>query len=254
MNRTLLADLPIPIVIFVLMAAVPARAQKGDDSPSPLRRFEVVSIKPSKSGAVLQDMRILFPPGRMEAVNITLVELLSSFSGFSGKVQGGPKWVESDRYDIIAKAEGEIAPAARGPMVLALLEDRFKLAIHHESKDENGMALVNGGRTPDIEAAPDGEQTAIQMNEGRRVIFKHVTMSGLAGYLRSMWSIPVVDHTGIRGAYDFSLAPDKFAVDSHESFGDRLRPAVEALGLKFETVKVTRDITIIDRIERPSEN
>ncbi|HXB69771.1 MAG TPA: TIGR03435 family protein [Candidatus Acidoferrales bacterium] len=254
MKRTLLTDLPIQIVLFALVATVPARAQKSDNSPSPLRRLEVVSIKPSNPGAVLQDMRISFSPGRMEAVNITLVELLSSFSGFSGKVQGGPKWVESDRYDIIAKADGEIAPVERNPMVLALLEGRFKLAIHHESKDESGIALVKGGRTPDMEAAPEREQTAIQMNELRQVIFKHVTMPGLAGYLRAMWSTPVVDHTGIHGAYDFSLDPGKFAVDPHDSFSDCLRPAVEELGLKFETVRVTRDITVIDHVERPSEN
>ena len=50
------------------LAAVPARAQKGDDSPAPLLRFEVVSIESGRPGAVLQDMRITFPPGRMEAV------------------------------------------------------------------------------------------------------------------------------------------------------------------------------------------
>lgn len=205
---------------------------------------------------MLQDMRISFPPGRMEAINITLVELLSSFSGFSGKVQGGPKWVESDRYDIFAKADGEIVPAERGPMLLALLADRFKLASHHESKDESGMALVKKGRTLGMKVAPEGEQTAIQLqrNERRQVIFKHVTMDGLAGYFRSMWSIPVVDHTGIRGPYDFSIDPDQFAGDSHDSFRDLLRPAVEALGLTFEVVKVTRDITIIDHVERPSAN
>jgi uncharacterized protein (TIGR03435 family) len=116
------------------------------------------------------------------------------------------------------------------------------------------MALARGGRIGDMEAAPEGEQTAIQMNVQRQVVFKHVTMAGLAGYLRSVWDTPVVDHTGLRCAYDFSLDPGKFAVDSHDSFSDRLRLAVEELGLKLETVKVTRDITVIDHVERPSEN
>ena len=254
MKRTLLADLPIRIVLFALVATVPARAQKSAASTSPPRHFEAVSIKPSSPGAVLQDMRISVPPGRVEAANITLVELLSSLSGFSGKVQGGPKWVESDRYDIVAKADGEIAADELNPMVLAMLGDRFKLAIHHESKDESGIALVKGGRTPAMETAPEGEQTAIQLNERRQVVFRHVTMPGLADYLRAMWGTPVLDHTGIRGAYDFSLDPGKYAVDSHDSFSDRLRPAVEELGLKLETVKVTRDITVIDHVERPSKN
>jgi len=253
MKRIPLADWLVRIALFALVATVPARAQKNDRS-TPRRRFDVVSIKPSSTGAVLQDMRISLPPGRMEAINITLVELLASFSGFSGKVQGAPKWAELDRYDIVAKADGVIAPAERNAMVLALLEDRFKLAVHHESKDESGMALVKGGRTPDMEAAPEGEQTAIRMNERRQVVFRHVTMPDLAGYLRSMWGTPVVDRTGIRGAYDFSLDPGRFATDSGDSFSERLRPAVEELGLKLEAVKVTRDITVIDHVERPTDN
>src|SRR5438477_12289389 len=104
MKPALLADLPIRIVLFALVAMAPAAAQKSDSPLSPPRRFEVVSIKASSPGAVVQDMRIFVPPGRVEAVNITLVELLASLSGFSGKVQGGPKWAESDRYDIVARA------------------------------------------------------------------------------------------------------------------------------------------------------
>jgi uncharacterized protein (TIGR03435 family) len=52
--------------------------------------------------------------------------------------------VASDRYDISAKADGEITPLERGPMALSLLEDGFRLAVHHEAKDEQGIALTTG--------------------------------------------------------------------------------------------------------------
>ena len=140
------------LLLLVLAAVLPVQSQKTEGNSSP-RLFDVASIKRSKPGAVIQDMRITFPPGRMEAVDITLSEMLLSFSGFSGKVEGGPKWVESERYDVIAKADGEITPAERGPMLMALLQDRFKLTVHHEAKEEPGIALTKGKQLPDVKPA-----------------------------------------------------------------------------------------------------
>jgi uncharacterized protein (TIGR03435 family) len=218
------------------------------------RLFEVASIKLSRPRAVIQDMRITFPPSRMEAVNVTLSELLASFSGFQGKVEGGPKWAASDRYDISAKADGEITLLERGPMVLALLEERFKLAVHHEAKDEQGIALTTGKHPPEVKPANGGEQTFGRLDERRQVIFRNVGMSQFASYLHGMWGVPVVTQTGMIGNYDFFLDPDSFASTSGEAFRDRVRSAVEAVGFKLEPVKVSRDITIIDHAERPTEN
>jgi uncharacterized protein (TIGR03435 family) len=245
------------VVLYLLVTVVPALSQvKTGDTASP-RRFEVVSIKRSRPGATIQDMKIIFPPGRMEAVNITLSELLSSFSGFSGKVEGGPKWVESDRYDVIAKADGEFTSSGRGPMLMALLEDRFKLVIHHESKDEPGIALAKGKQPPDVKPAKDGERVVgrvVRSDDHRQVVFRNTGMPQFASYLRAMLGVPVVDRTGMTGSYDFSLDPDSFASASGEAFRDRVRPAVEALGFKLEPARVARDITIIDHVELPSEN
>lgn len=241
-------------VLWLLAAVVPAPSQTNASSS---RRFEVVSIKRSRPGATIQDMRIIFPPGRMEAVNITLNELLSSFSGFSGKVEGGPKWAESDRYDVIAKADGEFTSSDRGPMLTALLEDRFKLAIHHESKDEPGIALAKGKQQPDVTPAKDGERIVgrvDRVDDRRQVVFRNTGMTRFASYLRAMLGVPVLDRTGMLGNYDFTLDPDSFASAPEEAFRDRVRPAVEALGFKLEPVRVPRDITIIDRVERPTEN
>jgi uncharacterized protein (TIGR03435 family) len=93
-----------------------------------------------------------------------------------------------------------------------------------------------------------------RLDEHRRVVFQKVTMVQFASYLRGMWAVPVADRTGMTGSYDFSLDPDSFADVPGEAFRDRLRPAVEALGFRLEPVKVTRDVTIIDQVERPTEN
>jgi uncharacterized protein (TIGR03435 family) len=218
------------------------------------RPFDVVSIKPARPDATMQDMRISLPPGRMEALNITLSELLLSFSGFSGKVEGGPQWVKSDRFDIVAKAEGKIPPAELGPMLMMLLEDRFKLTVHHETKEESGIVLTKGKQPPVLKTSEGGEQVLGRLDDRRQVIFRNVSMPQLAGYLRGMLGMPVTDRTGITGSYDFSLDPDSFVDTPGEAFRDRIRSAVEALGFKLESQKVSRDITVIDHAERPTEN
>ncbi len=218
------------------------------------RTFDVVSIKPARPDAAAQDMRINFPPGRMEALNITLSELLLSFSGFSGKVEGGPKWVTSQCFNIVAKAEGEISADERGPMVSALLEDRFRLSLHHETKEEPGIALTSGKKAPDLKPSDGGEQIFGRPDDHRHVIFRNVRMPQFAGYLRGMLGMPVTDRTGMAGAYDFSLDPDRFADTPGEPFRDRIRSAVEAMGFKLESQKVSRDVTVIDHVEQPTEN
>jgi uncharacterized protein (TIGR03435 family) len=197
-------------------------------------------------------MRINLPPGRIEALNITLYELLSYL--FTGHVKGGPKWAESDRYDIVGKADGEIKPSERGPMLRALLEDRFKLAVHQEMKEETGIALTAGKRPSDVKPYQGGEQTVGRLDEHRQVIFKNVGMPGFASYLHAMWGTAVEDRTGMAGNYDFSLDPYSFAGTPGEPFRDRIRSAVAALGFKLEPLKVTRLVTTIDHAEQPTEN
>jgi hypothetical protein len=92
-------------------------------------RFEVASTKPSKPGTVVQDMRLSFENDRFEAINITLKVILSAMSGFSAsvRIEGGPNWTATDRYDIVAKADRAISVNDRNGAVMSLLADRFKL-------------------------------------------------------------------------------------------------------------------------------
>jgi uncharacterized protein (TIGR03435 family) len=249
-------------LLLLAVVALPTASQPQTQAPlNVLRQFEVASIKLSKPGAVVQDARIAFPPSRFEAVNVTLNDILASMSGFMGKVQGGPKWTESERYDIVAKADGYFAPGQRNQMVMALLEDRFKLAVHHEEKEAPGLSLAVGKRPPNLASSKDNEETLIRSGDRRQVIFQGVTMGRLANYLGQIWHVTVVNRTGLTGKFDFSLDPDSYATEPvaqsplrRESFGDLVRAAVEHLGFTVETRKVTIDITVIDHAERPSEN
>jgi uncharacterized protein (TIGR03435 family) len=165
------------------------------------------------------------------------------------------KWAEFDRYDIIATADGEFSSAERGAMIMALLEDRFKLAVHHDKKEEPGIALTATRKPPPgVKPAAVGEQTLIRMDERRQIIFRSQTMGQVARYLRGLSGIPVVDNTGMTGSYDFILDPESDAGLAGAAFSDRLRAAMEAAGFRLEPIKVTRDTTVIDHVERPTEN
>ena len=199
-------------------------------------------------------MHITVPPGRIDARNVTLKELLLSFSKFAGIVEGGPKWVESDHYDIVAKAEGQIANADRAALLLSLLQDRFKLAFHVVDIEQNGLALTKGVQMPDVKPTAGGRRVAGVRDESRKLLFTGVLMPELALWLANMMGVPVVDRTRMEGAWDFTLDPDSFAATPTDHFRELLRPATEALGFKLIPTKVTHHKIVIDHVERPEEN
>jgi uncharacterized protein (TIGR03435 family) len=111
--------------------------------------FEVASVKPNKSG----DGRVFFqmqPGGRFTATNVPVRELIRMAYGIQNfQLVGGPDWIGSARFDIVAKAEGDPPPSPLfgppGPMqmmVRTLLVERFKLAVHNETRDLPIYALV----------------------------------------------------------------------------------------------------------------
>src|SRR4029077_10072718 len=125
----------------LLVAIVAATAAAAAQTPPPAPAFEVASIKPNKSG----DGRFsigLQPGGRFMATGVPVRQLIAFAYGIPGqqlpafRIIGGPGWMNSDRFDIVAKAEGDVAPGPNSPLPLmlrALLADRFKLVVHNES-------------------------------------------------------------------------------------------------------------------------
>ena len=126
--------------------------------------FEVASIKPNKSG----DGRMLIgfqPGGRFSATGITLRMLIGIAYGSpqplpNFRIIGGPSWINSDRFDIVAKAEGDVPPGPDSPfplMIRAMLADRFKLVVHNESRElpiyELVLARSDGKLGPQLRPA-----------------------------------------------------------------------------------------------------
>src|SRR5258708_2147231 len=146
------------IVLSMLTCLLPA-AQSPDTRPE----FEVASIKPNRSGVLGTGLNpIAFTPGgRFTATNVTLVDLIVRvYPTRRIQMQGGSGWIDSERFDVQAKAADgrhDMQYQDYVPMVQVLLEKRFGLVLHRENKLTQVMALTVSKEPHHLRASPDSE-------------------------------------------------------------------------------------------------
>jgi uncharacterized protein (TIGR03435 family) len=234
------------LFVLVVLAALPAFSQG---------HYEIASIRPSRSGAGPQDGRSSIRGDRFDAVAYTVGDILDMLNGWQlDRVTGGPAWMRIDRYDIHAKADAEIPPEDRESAIMALLKERFQLAAHRETREITSMVLRAPKRPAGLKPATEGETYSIRFGERNDPTFTAVPMSAVTNYLAQMWHAPVVDQTGLEGIFDFSLEPSVVDPQPGQTWSDRVREAVLAFGFKVEMKKVSVEITVVDRCERPTGN
>src|SRR5262245_57368711 len=146
------------VVAFVVAALVTLEAQSADlKVRSTGEAFEVASIKPNRSGSESSTLNIQ-PGGRWTGVNITAQALiLRAYRIQPSQLIGAPDWVSAERFDVIATAPTGTPQEQMPVMVRALLADRFKLAVHQESRDLPIYALVlarPGSMGPRLKSSP----------------------------------------------------------------------------------------------------
>jgi uncharacterized protein (TIGR03435 family) len=134
-----LAAIIAPVAVGVLDA--PRVRAQSDALRIGEQKFEVASVKPNKT-APPPSRIALQPGGRITVVNMPLRALIRfAFQVQEFQIVGGPDWIASDRFDINAKAENDIAPSPIGEigagqlMMRSLLADRFKLSVHQEKRE-----------------------------------------------------------------------------------------------------------------------
>jgi uncharacterized protein (TIGR03435 family) len=236
---------PVAASLLLAIAAIPARAQTV---------FEVASIRPAP-GAAVQDARFHFRGDRFEAKAATVGDLLDMMVGFQlYRVTGGPSWMRTDRYDIVAKADHEIAPPDQYAAVMSLLSDRFKLRSHKETREVPGLVLRARRLPAGVKPAADHETYSVRPDCQGHFIFTATPLSALTNFLSQQTHVPVTDETDLKGAYDFVVATVDVQPQPGEDWGDRVREAVEAIGFQTESRRVSLEITVVDRCERPAEN
>jgi uncharacterized protein (TIGR03435 family) len=253
----------------------PDTAWKIPEPPKPMAAdakavFEVATIKPSNPAA--QGKLLTIKGRQVLTINTSLSDLISYAYGLhTRQVVGGPSWMGSDKYDITGQPEGQGMPNQNQmrTMIRALLEDRFKLTTHRETRELPAYALVVGPGGPKMtknDSNPNGLPGLLFRGLGV-LPATNATMGDFAGVMQlAVLDRPVIDRTGLQGRWDFTLTwtPDE---TQFASFGVRIptstdpnAPPVlftavqEQLGLKFDSVRAPVEVLVVDRVEKPSEN
>jgi len=250
--------------------------------------FEVASIKPNRSGSSFVNI-VVHPGGRFTATNANLRDLIRAGYDIPGwMLSGGPTWMNTDRFDIVAKAPGNPTQRETLPMIRALLADRFKLVVRRDTHDVPAFALrtaKSDGRlgselrpaaTPCTE--PTGDPTAPPPSAadpppcvlanlpgrltGRGIRLETLTHS-LTGWVTDHREVK--DQTGLTGRFDVDLewtpesaplvAPDGPPVPAIDPNGVSLFTAVqEQLGLKLEPIRDMIDLVVVESASQPTDN
>ncbi|HEY1744319.1 MAG TPA: TIGR03435 family protein [Granulicella sp.] len=235
--------------------------------------FDVVSVKPNHSGGESAGTNFSPTSDGITITNMPLEDVVQWAFGLflSDEIAGLPEWAKHERYDVTAKvSDADVAafrkvvdPVQRAPMLQKILVDRFHLKFHYEMKELPVYALVvgkNGVRMTEIQPAigPNGMKDGGGRQVGRGLIRSMgQPMKPLVNQLSIELKRPVVDRTGLKGYYNFTLrwAPDEGAPPEGDVAAPSIFTAVqEQLGLKLEPVKASVQVLVIDNLERPSEN
>jgi bla regulator protein blaR1 len=245
--------------------------------------FEVASVKPNKSGDQASSSFVL-PGSRYTATNVPLRTLVKSAYGLHDtQLVGGPNWINTERFDIRAKAEGYITASAFRDqarlMLRPLLADRFKLVLRRERRDLPVYALVKAGtgfgpqirRTEPrqcnelavaVPPAPGGAEPGIPLICGAEVYraghlaARSMALSNLVLNVSRWTDRVVVDRTGLEGKFDWDLqwVPDDLTPDSASPppEGPLLFAALrEQAGLKLERGRDSVEVLVVESVERP---
>src|SRR5580658_1481456 len=125
-----------------LIALVPA-AMSGQSDNAP--KFEIADVHVSAKTSNAFVRTAPARNGRYEIKNATMLDLIRIGYGFDAdKILDGPNWLELDRFDVIAKIPGGAAADAQKTMLQSLLEDRFKLVVHMDTRPLTTWALITG--------------------------------------------------------------------------------------------------------------
>jgi uncharacterized protein (TIGR03435 family) len=246
--------------------------------------FEVASLKPNSSGAPGFGITVV-PGGGLRARNIHLKRLIAvAYNVTDNQIFGNISWLESQRYDLDAKAEGPAALPQIRLMLQSMLADRFKLKVHTEPREMSTYSLLPakaaaGG--PGLTEAPEGDCAAttspqaplangttcgvVNINPREGWIRGHrARISQLADRLTSLLNRTVVDKTGLTGIYDINLtwapdptlgAPSPTDAPVSESSAPPFFAAVQQqLGLKLASTKGPVDVIVIDSAEKATAN
>jgi bla regulator protein blaR1 len=285
-------------VVFGMLDATPSRAQSTDAATTPT--LQSFSIKPSQepnpmptyAGSNKRMLQMMFGPDGFFAANVTMAALIQEAYGVqANQISGGPDWLNTDRFDVEAKLDKSQTPNPHPEkyhsiirqLLQAELTQHTQLAVHTETEDRPtyGLVVAEGGSKLQPAPAEDGAERG----EGTMAVHRMMTQNGPSGQvvglaaqgtpmanfadqLSLQLGTPVVDKTGLKGNYNFSL---QWAAEAEQSAARRagvdnpapasadaaqsLSAALEQqLGLKLVPQIRPMPVVVIDHIAKPADN
>jgi bla regulator protein blaR1 len=275
--------LTAPNLIGVAYAPM-AQAQ----SPAPARlEFDVASVKPNESGRAGTD-GFQVAHGTLAVRNVSLKTLIQvAYKTQGPRILGGPAWLGSDRFDVIAKGPVTATKDQVWLMLQSLLADRFSVHLRRETKELPiyELQLAKGGpKLPKRDDSDCGAESSVDPSgrpsvnpcgalasvwapQGGVIMGQKVGIPDLASALTAFVDRPVVDRTGLRGTFDVDLrwTPDDYHFVSGQGEGRSVAespepgPSIiaavqEQLGLKLSAARGPVEVLAIDHAEKPSGN
>ena len=273
--------LTLRTLLMAVMCCALSAVALGQDAPAHWLTYEAVSIHAHDPND--GNMSISNQNGRYVGRNVGLQSLIFSAFGLTNltQVEGLPHAIEQAGFDIDAKMDAEEIAAfnampkaerdlQRQHMLRAMLEERFHLATHRETRQTPvyNLVVAKGGfklKPADANGPPLAGFTVVEgQKRSGRMMFSNgqinaqgFTLTQLAANLQSEARRTVIDKTGIAGEYDIHLTwtPDNVSAAADAPAGPTIFEAVEEqLGLKLEPAKGPVDYVVVDHVEQPTPN
>ena len=274
LSTTRIALLSLPLLGMFNRPSLAAPPQPGG---TPDEVFEVASVRPSRvptipplvrgqrrtnGEALLSAEKIDASPGNLTMRNVRLISCLQWAYALRSFQVSGPEWLDSERFDIVAKPPRPVPEAKLRLMLRSLLADRFRLAFHSQSKQRSVYALVVGNAPKLRESEGDRGAASTNSKKGNPGVLdaQRTTMTEFAELLSAgPLGTPVINMTGLQGRYDFNL--DLSPLLATEG-GQRPDPAAiitlavqKQLGLRLEPRKAPLEILVVDHMDKiPAAN
>jgi uncharacterized protein (TIGR03435 family) len=258
---------------MVVFALIVSGVGMFGQTPAARPKFDAFEVATVKRADPDERSRLLMMQGDHKFIgkNFTLKLLIAAAYDMNPvTISGGPEWVGSEHFDIVAVTPGDVRPtrAEQMTMLRGLLTERFKLTFHRESKEFSiyELQVAKGGAKMKASSAASDVPPVV----GPGVVYpqkielpgRNANMADFVAVMqRAILDRPVVDKTGLTGRYDFDLvwAQDEtqFGGEVPVASADAPSPPLftamqEEMGLRLEATKGPVDAIVVDKVERPS--
>ncbi len=224
--------------------------------------FAAASIRPSAGQVQFEhDGKTETTPGNLRMRDVTLATCIKwAYTVLDSQI-AGPDWLQTEHFDIVAKADEPVDDEQMKLMMRTLLADRFKLAFHRQNKELRSyvMTVAKGGHKLH-ESEPDSKPS--RQNSAVGTVVKGFTIRDFTDFMAGPLQKPIVDMTGLTGRYDFVLDFTSYLppgetvmkMDFDNSTGIIIAAMHGELGLDLESKKENVEVMVIDHVEQPSVN